>query len=73
MSNRFSKTLIDHLCDYEDQIKLLFYGSIAVLVPMSLSLLGLERGTATYVVAVLDIVGLLLLALFSGSLVYKCK
>mgnify|MGYP006285213027 CR=1 FL=1 len=73
MSDQFSKTLIEHVCDYEDQIKAVFYLSLAVLVLMSLSLLVLESGTATYVVAVMDVAGLVVLAAFSGALLYRCR
>ena len=72
MSERFSKSLLDHICDYEDQLKTVFYLSAAVLVLSVLSLFGLEPGTATYVVTILNIAGLSTLTLVTGFFVVKC-
>ena len=72
MSERFSKSLLDHICDYEDQLKTVCYLSIAVLFLSVLSLVGLKPGTATYVVTILNIAGLSTLALVTGFFVVKC-
>lgn len=73
MSDQFSKSLLDHICDYEDQLKTVFYLSVAVLLPSLLSLMGIDSGTATYVVTVLNIAGLSVLAVVTGFFVFQCR
>ena len=73
MGNQFSKSFLDHVCDYEDQIKTLFYFSVAVTLLMLVSLVALEPGSATFVIAVVDAAGAAALAIFSGLLVYRCR
>ncbi|SIR74665.1 hypothetical protein SAMN05421858_3586 [Haladaptatus litoreus] len=73
MSKQFSKSLFEYICDYEAQLKTVFYFSFAVLMFSLFSLLKLEPGTATYIVTVFNIVGLSVLSLFSGFVVFKCR
>lgn len=73
MSEKFSKTLVEYVCDYESQIQTLFYFSVAILLLMSISLFFLQPGTPTYVVAVMDVFGLIVLTAFTGFFLYRCR
>lgn len=73
MGNQFSKSFLDYVCDYEDQIKTLFYFSVAVALLMAVSLTALDPGSATFIVAVLDVAGATVLSIFSGILIYRCR
>lgn len=73
MSDRYAKSFVDHVCEYEDQLKIVFVLSVTVLVLLVPFFLGVERGTSTFVVVVLDAAGLLVLAVISGFFVVRCS
>lgn len=72
MSERFSKSFTEYVCDYEDQLKTVFYFSVAVLVLTLFSLPFFEPDSASYVVSVLNAGGLLCLAGVTGYFIYRC-
>jgi hypothetical protein len=73
MAGKYDKSFLDHLCDYEQGWRLLFTFSVGFLGLMVLWLVVMEPGSATYVVTVMNVVGLSVLAVLSGSILTRCR
>lgn len=73
MTEKYDKSFLDHLCDYEQGWRLLFTFSVGVLALMILWLVVMESGSATYVVTVMNVVGLSVLAVLSGFILARCR
>lgn len=73
MTGKYDKSFLDHLCDYEQGWRLLFTFSVGFLGLSVLWLVSTESGTATYVVSVMNVVGLSVLALLSGFVLSRCR
>lgn len=72
MAGEYDKTFLDHLCDYEQGVRLVFTFSVGFLGLSLLWLLFLEAGTAPFVVTVLNLFGLGVLAALSGLVLARC-
>lgn len=73
MTGKYDKSFLDHLCDYEQGWRLLFTFSVGFLGLMVLWLVLMDSGSATYVVTVMNVVGLSVLALLSGFVLTRCR
>ncbi|MFB6194561.1 MAG: hypothetical protein ABEI80_00180 [Haloplanus sp.] len=64
--------ILRELCTNVDKLLMLFVAEILGLLLLAPSLLVVERGSATFVVVILDLVGLGVLLSFTGVLIVKC-
>lgn len=63
---------LDVLCGYRNRLRLLAMVSALSIIVLSVSLLYVEPGTATYVIAVVQLVTFGALFLLAGGLVVVC-
>lgn len=73
MSQTFRDVLLDHVCQFENGIRYLLGFCVTFLLFMVGSMVVVESGSATYVVAVLNIVGLAIIAVGSGIALFLCQ
>lgn len=73
MSNPYDKSFLEHLYDYEQAWRLLFTFSVAVLGLMVLWIGTANGDSATFAVAMLNVVGASVFALLSGFILWKCR
>lgn len=73
MAGKYDKSYLEHLCDYEQGWRLLFTFSAGFLGISLLWLVSIESGSPTYVVTVINVLGLSVLALLSGFVLFKCR
>ncbi|WP_137290789.1 hypothetical protein [Natronorubrum halophilum] len=73
MTGKYDKNYLEYLCDYEQGWRLLFTFSVGFLGLSVLWLVFTESGTATYVVTVMNVVGLSVLTLVSGFVLSRCR
>ncbi|WP_436912200.1 hypothetical protein [Halosimplex marinum] len=64
--------ILVELCRNVDKLLMLFVAEALALLLLVPSLFYVERGTATYVVLLLDLVGLVGLMSFTGVILVKC-
>lgn len=64
--------ILRELCTNVDKLLMLFAAEILGLFLLAPSVFFVEPGSATYVVLILDAVGLVVLILFTGALLLKC-
>lgn len=69
----FKRRFWDRICDYQDYLKLALGMSGFLLGLLALALPGIERGSASYVILVVDLVLLAPLAVVTGYLLYRCR
>lgn len=72
MADDYDKGYLDHLCDFEQAWRILFTFSVGFLGLSLLWFVSLESGSATYVVTVMNLVGLSGLAFLSGYMLFRC-
>lgn len=63
----------DHLCNYAGMIQILFMVCSLILVLNTLSLLAIRPGSASYVVVVVNFVGIVPLTAGTGYMVIHCR
>lgn len=64
--------ILAHLCNNVDKLLMLFVAELLGLLLLLPAFFTVERGTATFVVLLLDVFGLVGLMSFTGFLVVKC-
>lgn len=64
---------VDVLCEYRSQFRLLAMVSVLSILVLSVSLLYVDPGTATFVVAVIQLVTFGAILLVSGGLMFVCS
>ncbi|SFL34001.1 hypothetical protein SAMN04487950_3443 [Halogranum rubrum] len=64
---------VDLLCEYRTKFRLLAMVSTLSILVLSASLFYVESGTATYVIAVVQIVTFAAILLLSGGLIVVCE
>lgn len=72
MSNKYDKTFLEHLCDYESAWRMLFTFSVGLLGLMIIWIVAAEPGSETFVITLMNIVGLSGMALLSGGILWRC-
>ncbi|WP_306061563.1 hypothetical protein [Natronococcus wangiae] len=72
MSGKYDKTFLDHLCDYESAWRMLFTFSAGLLGLMIIWIVAAEPGSETFVIALMNVVGLSGLAVLSGGVLWRC-
>lgn len=73
MAGKYDKNYFEHLCDYEHGWRFLFTFSVGFLGISLVWLVSIDKGSPGYVVTVMNVFGLSVLALLSGSLLAKCR
>lgn len=73
MAGKYDKSYLEYLCEYEQSWRLLFTFSVGFLGIMVIWFFSIESGSPTYVVTVLNVLGLAALALLSGFVLSKCR
>lgn len=73
MAGKYDKSYLEHLCDYEQGWRLLFTFSAGFLGIMVIWLFSIDSGSPTYVVTVMNVVGLSVLAVLSGFVLSRCE
>lgn len=69
----FKRRFWNRVCDYQDYLKLALGVCGFLLGMLLLALPGIERGSASYVILVVDLVLLVPLAAVVGYLIYRCR
>lgn len=64
--------ILSHLCNSVDKLLMLFVAEFLGLLLLLPAFFVVERGTATFVVLILDVIGLVVLMSFTGLVVVKC-
>lgn len=72
MNNKYDKTFLEHLCDYESAWRMLFTFSVGLLGLMIIWIIAAEPGSETFVITLMNIVGLSGIALLSGGILWRC-
>ncbi|WP_436925649.1 hypothetical protein [Halosimplex amylolyticum] len=72
MASKYDRTFLDHLCDYDRGLRLVFTFSVAVLGLSLVWLYFLDAGSPAYVVTVMNLLGTGVLALLSGLVLRNC-
>ncbi|TYL37938.1 hypothetical protein CV102_14550 [Natronococcus pandeyae] len=72
MNNKYDKTFLEHLCDYESAWRMLFTFSVGLLGLMIIWIVAAEPGSETFVITLMNIVGLSGMALLSGGILWRC-
>ncbi|MFC7230664.1 hypothetical protein ACFQMM_03320 [Saliphagus sp. GCM10025308] len=73
MTGKYDKSFLEHLCDYEQGWRFLFTFSVGFLGLSVLWLVAADPGSPTYVVTVMNVVGLSILSLLSGFVLTRCR
>lgn len=73
MSRNFRDVLLDRVCQHKTGIRMLFGFCITFVLLMLGSLSVVERGSGSYVIAVLNLVGLSIIAIVSGAVLLFCR
>jgi Na+/proline symporter len=73
MSKRFSQILFDHICQQESTLRGLFALCSVVFLLLFVSLGVVTRGTATYVITVVDLVSVTVIGSIAGTLLIVCQ
>ncbi|XVH33142.1 hypothetical protein ACNS7O_16320 (plasmid) [Haloferacaceae archaeon DSL9] len=73
MAGKYDKSYLEHLCDYEHGWRILFTFSVGFLGLSLLWLVFIDSGSPTYVVTVMNSIGLSVLALLSGFVLSRCR
>jgi hypothetical protein len=69
----FKRRFWNKICDYQDYLKLAVGVSGFLVGMLLLALPGIRRGSASYVILVVDLVLLVPLVVVTGYLVYRCR
>ncbi len=73
MADKYDKSYVDHLCDHEQGWRLLFTFSVGFLALSIVWFLSVAPGSPTYVVTIMNLVGLSGLAILSGFVLSRCR
>lgn len=73
MDKRFSEVLIDHLCRQESKLQGLFALCSVVFLFLLVSLTVVERGSATYVITIIDLVSVTVVGGIAGIVMITCQ
>lgn len=69
----FWEVLKDQVCELEPLVRALFGLSSAVLVLLLISLTVVDRSSATYVIVVVDLVGVIVITAIMAAVLYVCE
>lgn len=71
--DEFTDEIWSRLCRYTDQLRLVFGLSAFFIVLLLVSLSMTQRGTATYVIIVVDLVTLGVVVVITGVVIRTCR
>lgn len=69
----FAEVFVEYVCAHRYPLLLVFGFCLTLIMLMFLSLLAAERGSATYVISVVNLVGLGSITIVLGLLLRKCR
>lgn len=73
MGDSRPKQLLNAACLFQTQLTALFSLCLLLFLLTLASLVVLEKGTASYVISVINMVGIVLFGSVSGGLLFYCK
>lgn len=73
MSDSLSEQLLNAVCLFQTQLTALFSFCLLLFFLTLVSLTVLEKGTASYVISIINLAGIVLFGSVSGGLLFCCK